>query len=90
MDIHIVLIFAPLKSEIKKTNIIGNKFILNKNNIFLSADLKLNFFIFLKDTIERKAIKNKIIMPICFKIKISGFKKCLIKVLDSIPVLFIA
>ena len=72
MDIHIVLIFAPVINETINTSIIGKKLILNKNNFFLSLVLILIFVFSLKLKIDKNIIQNNVSNPICFNKKNIG------------------
>ena len=71
---HIVLITPLVKIDVNKIRVIGIQLIKIKKNVLLSS---LNFFDFFLLKIKKNIINIGVKIPICFKIKIIGFKKWL-------------
>ncbi len=80
-----VLIFAPVITDVINIKAIGKIFINNKNKNFLSFKLILNLIFFNNKYIKKK---NGISIPICLSKKINGNFIWSRKIVLSKPVLF--
>ena len=69
-----VLIFAPVITEVNKISKIGTRFKKIKNKVFLFFELNLNFFLNFLSKVEN-IIKNGSKIIICLIMKKKGYFK---------------